>query len=373
MKTKPHLILTVTNDLTYDRRMQRIAAALVYGGFDVTLTGRKLRNSIPFSADAYLAKRIKCFFEKGFLFYAEYNLRLFFWLLGKSFDIVCACDLDTALPVRMAGFLKGKKTVLDAHEFFTEVPEIAHRRGVKRVWEWIGKRTVPGFDLRYTVGDELARIMGEKYRSPFGVVRNIEPVSLNTSGSSNPVTNRKKIILYQGAINVGRGLEVSILAMSQLPEWSLWLAGEGDISEKLKTLVHEKGLDEQVTFKGWIMPSALPELMAQARLGINLREATSQNDYYSLPNKFFDFIHAGLPSINMAYPEYQNIMTDFPCGILIDEVNVDSVVKAIREVEEHPEKWQQMSVACVEAARHFTWEHESEKLIRYYHDLWQEN
>ena len=162
-----HIILAVTNDLTFDRRMSRICTALAGKGARVTLVGRLLKNSIPFSSPNFKGVRLKCIFNKGPLFYLEYNMRLWWYLVNADFDVVCACDLDTALAVRLAASQKKKKSVYDAHEHFTQVPELINRSVVQQIWEWIAQRTIPGFDLRYTVGEQLASIMGEKYHSKF--------------------------------------------------------------------------------------------------------------------------------------------------------------------------------------------------------------
>ena len=363
----PHIIFTVTNDLTYDRRMDRICTALSMGGYQVTLVGRKLRSSLPFDNNIYRGKRLSCWFNKGFLFYAEYNIRLFFYLLFQSCTILCACDLDTALPVRLVARFKGKKSVLDAHEYFTEVPEIASRPSMKKFWEWIGRLTIPKFNLRYTVGEELAKLMGEKYRVPFHVIRNIAP-SYPSIPSSKSIIERDRIILYQGALNVGRGIEMLLDAMKQLPDWQLWLAGEGDLSEWLKEFVPHQ-FNDRVKLLGWVKPQDLPSLMSKAKIGINLREKGSLNDYYSLPNKFFDSIHAGLPSINMKYPEYQHIVDQYPCALLLTNLNVNEIVRAIKSLDENPDLLVSMSKACEAAALEFTWETESDKLVNLYDHL----
>ena len=202
------IVLTVTNDLTHDRRMYRICSALAKTGAEVILVGRKLKNSKPFSPVGFKGVRLKCIFNKGPLFYMEYNKRLFLYLMTHRFDLACACDLDTALAVQKAAGLKKCKSVYDAHEFFTEVPELTGRPAIKIIWERIGRMTIPRFDLRYTVGEELAKLMGKKYNVEFHVIRNIAPAP-SVKNDSIPIENRKKILLYQGALNVGRGLEDS--------------------------------------------------------------------------------------------------------------------------------------------------------------------
>lgn len=360
--------MAVTNDLTYDRRMFRICSALAEHGAEVTLVGRRRKDSKLFIPATFQGKRLRCFFNKGPLFYIEYNKRLFFHLLGSDFDVACACDLDTALAVRLACWLKRKKTVYDAHEYFSEVPELTKRPVIKKVWEWIAKWTIPGFDACYTVGEELAQLMGRRYKVHFDVVRNIAP-SVHSGKAFPEQVVDEKILLYQGALNVGRGLEACIEAMAHLPGWKLWLAGEGDITEQLKELAQKIGVGDKVVFLGWVKPDNIPLLMKQARLSINLREAGSLNDYYSLPNKFFDAIHAGLPSINMNYPEYVRIIGQYPCALLIEEVKVDKIVAAIHYLDEHPEVYQSMKEACQAAAQVLTWENETKNLIEIYNRL----
>jgi glycosyltransferase involved in cell wall biosynthesis len=170
-------------------------------------------------------------------------------------------------------------------------------------------------------------------------------------------------------LNVGRGLEELIESMKELSDWELWLAGEGDITQQLKEQAKATGVENCVKFLGWVYSHDLPALMAKARVGINLREAGSLNDYYSLPNKFFDFIHAGLPSINMNYPEYARVCKQYPCSLLIDDTSTKSIVEAVRILEADPVKYQNMVSACHDAAIEMSWVHESNKLVTLYNEV----
>lgn len=359
------IILAVTNDLSYDRRMFRICSTLAKAGARVTIVGRKHKWSKPFQPDLFDSIRFKCWINKGPLFYAEYNIRLLLVLLRHSCDVICACDLDTAPAVRLAARVKRVKTVYDAHEYFSEVPELKHRPIIKAIWEWIARRTIPHFDAHYTVGEELARLMGSRYRVHFEVVRNIEPHTLLYAPPARAEIDQK-ILLYQGALNVGRGLEACIEAMTWLPDWQFWLAGEGDITKALKDLSVKYGVGERIRFLGWVEPTELPGILQKATLNINLREAGSLNDYYSLPNKFFDAIHAGIPSINMDYPEYKAITRHFPCAVLIDRVDARLIADTIQDIDRHPDQYEQMAAACREASVHFTWAREEIKLREIY-------
>ena len=147
------ILFTVTNDLTCDQRMQRICASLSGDGYEVVLAGRRLGSSGPLLPFPFRQKRIFCIFTAGFLFYAEYNIRLFFWLLFQKADILCAIDLDTILPVFLVSGLLQKTRVYDAHELFTEQKEIITRPLIHRCWLGIEKFLVPRFLNGYTVND----------------------------------------------------------------------------------------------------------------------------------------------------------------------------------------------------------------------------
>ena len=137
------IILTVTNDLTYDQRMQRICTSLSDAGYEVELVGRELSTSKPLDKFAFAQTRLKCLFNKGKLFYLEYNLRLFIYLLFHRSDIICAIDLDTIVPCYYAARLRKAKIVYDAHEYFPEVPEVVRRPRIQKVWRWVEKTFVP--------------------------------------------------------------------------------------------------------------------------------------------------------------------------------------------------------------------------------------
>ena len=367
MSTKS-IHLAVTNDLVHDRRMARICTALAEAGYAVTLIGRRLPGSKAFHHPAFTGVRLRCLFRRGPLFYAEYNIRLTWWMIRHGADIRCACDLDTAPAVRVAAWLSRSRTVYDAHEYFTGVPELTGRPVVRAIWARIAQWTIPGFDLRYTVGEELAARMASEYGCTFHVIRNIAPAPpehLPVPGFAE----REKILLYQGAINVGRGLHAAIKAMQDLPDWQLWLAGEGDIDDELKAHALACGVSDRVRFLGWVAPQDLPALLRQARLGINLREAGSLNDYYSLPNKFFDALQAGLPSIHMRYPEYVAVCRRFDCAVLIDNVDPTEVVSAVQSVGDDRARWSALASESLRAAAEYTWEKESATLRALYSAL----
>ena len=173
-----HIIACVVNDLTYDQRMIRCCTTLAEAGYRVTLVGRKLPDSKPLIEQPFEQHRLRCKYNKGPQFYAEFNYRLFRYLSGEKHDIVLSCDLDTALAATRSAIRAGVPAVHDAHEWFTEVPELQGRELVRGTWKRIGKKTMPLFKACYTVGPRLAIELQKQYGREFGVVRNV-PVGLD--------------------------------------------------------------------------------------------------------------------------------------------------------------------------------------------------
>ena len=166
------ILFTVTNDLTYDQRMQRICNSLASNGYDIELVGRLRGFCKPLVINTYKQTRLRCFFNRGKLFYVEYNLRLFFYLLFHRADIICSIDLDTILPGYYVSKLKGIHFVYDAHEYFTEVPEVLKRPNVKAFWERLEGHLLPKIKHAYTVNSSIAMLFEEKYKTPFEVIYN---------------------------------------------------------------------------------------------------------------------------------------------------------------------------------------------------------
>jgi glycosyltransferase involved in cell wall biosynthesis len=360
------IVCTVSNDLTYDQRMIRVCTTLAKAGHSVTMYGRELTESRPLTDQPFAQRRLKLIFNSGKLFYLELNLRLLCVLLFSKFDVVYAVDLDTLLPARLIAFFRRKKLVFDAHEYFTEVPELVGRPISKKVWELAARLAIPGIKHAITVGQCLAEVMGERYGLKFTVVRNLP----NRGAIIAPKENISSFILiYQGVLNDGRGLEESILAMKQLDGAELWLCGEGDLSELLRDLVARHGLGNKVKFMGKLPPDMLVELTNRADLGLNLLKNKGLNYYYSLANKAADYIQAGLPSLAMRFPEYVRLNEQYGVFELLDELEPDHIAHAVKALRSNKHHYEELATNCRKAAEELNWEQESQRLLELFDRL----
>lgn len=347
--TKPTKITVVSTSFReYDRRIQRIIGAFESFGYTTQWFARNAHND----PDAIVTR-----FKSGVLFYLEYNIRLCLRLLRSNTDVIYAVDFDTLLASRVAALLKRSTLVFDAHEYFTEVPELENKPLKKWIWKQVGKLCLNAKTPAITVNQSLAKILGEEYACKFDVIRNIPArVELAPEESSD---DSERILLYQGAINVGRGIEIACEAIDQLPEqYELWIIGDGDILEQLRSKYQ---VNPRITFIGWVAPEDLPGYTQEAWLGLNMLESSSLNYYYSLTNKYFDYIHANLPAIHMAFPQYKLLQEQFPVAYLAHDYSVQELVAGVKYYESE-ELYTKSVESCRVAKESFDWSQEQDHL-----------
>ena len=364
------LLFAVTTDLNYDQRMQRICGSLAAHGYSVLLVGREWPDSQPLTRQAYQQHRLRCLFKKGKLFYLEYNLKLFFFLLRQRAAVWCAIDLDTALPVWLRATLSRQPFVYDAHELFTEVPEVVTRPSIRCLWQLVEGFIVPRAALAYTVGPALAEWFERRYGRPFAVVRNVSRLAGPELPPAPVAAPPNGYILYQGVLNTGRGLEALLDAMPEVAA-RLIICGEGDLSAALRARAERLGLlaSGQVEFRGFVLPAELRTITRGAAVGIMLLENQGLSYYYSLANKFFDYLHAGVPQLVVDFPEYRRLNDRYDVAEVV-ELTPNALAAALnRLLRDDPARYQQLAQNCRHARLELNWQREEETLLALYATL----
>ncbi|MBK9422403.1 MAG: glycosyltransferase [Flavobacteriales bacterium] len=358
-------LVSVTNDLATDNRVHRTCTVLVAMGYEVMLVGRKLPGSLPLER-AYRTKRMRLLFNAGPLFYAEFNVRLFFVLLFSRATLFFSNDLDTLLANFLAARIRGKELVYDTHEFYTEVPELVRRPRTRAVWLAIERWIFPGSRTVITVNQSIADQYHARYGNVVQVVRNI-PMNRELG----PVPTRaelrlpmdKRILVMQGAgINVDRGAEEAALAMRDLPHCLLLVIGGGDAWPVLERLVVEHRLEERVLLLGKMPYEHMMAYTRNADLGLTLDKDTNLNYRYSLPNKLFDYLHAGIPVLATDLPEVAGIVRAHDCGVVLEQAGPGEIVAAVEDLFAHPERWRNLRDNATFAARKLSGDEETAKL-----------
>lgn len=356
---KGHLVFCSTSFADYDRRILRITKTLADAGYRITWISR-VKTSMD-EIDWLDHVKISSPFKGGLLFYAWLNILLFLKLLRHRKSIIVSIDLDTILPAYLISVLTRRQMVFDAHEFFTEVPELEGRKSVKSFWNIIANTICPRIQYNYTVSQSLADIFAEKYNVNYKLIRNIgEPDAIQNTES---ILNKR--LIYLGVLNQGRGIEVAIEALVSLSDWSLCVIGGGDVEEELQMLASHLGVENRTEFMGYIKPTEISNVLTSGGVGINILNAKSKSYYYSLANKHFDYLHSNIPSISMHFPEYILLNSEFETSVLIKEYSVEDFIAAVKIFEDE-NFYTQCRENCKLATLKYNWNEESKKLLAFY-------
>lgn len=343
--------------------MIRICTSLTEAGYYVKLIGYTLNDSKPLTQKPYKQKRIRCLFKTGKAFYIEYNIRLFFYLLFKKMDLICAIDLDTILPCFFISTMKSIPRVYDAHELFCEMQEIVSRPFIYKIWKRIEKFTVPSFKHGYTVNAIIADEFTKLYSVNYEIIQ-------NSPALKELIIPEKKerYILYQGGVNEGRSFDTLIPAMKMVNA-KLIIAGGGNYLEQTKKLVADNNLTDKVIFTGRLLPADLYNYTLNAWIGVTLFEDTGLSNYYSLANRFFDYMHAAVPQLCVNYPVYAEINKKYPVAVLIDNLDPENIAAKLNQLLGNDVVYNDLRQNCLLQREVYNWQAEEKKLIHFYKQL----
>lgn len=361
------IAVLVSNDLVHDQRVRKTCDVLCKAGLEVSLIGRMLPNSEPINRDYETHRFNNLRFRRGALFYAEFNWKLWRYLSRnhKRFDAVWANDLDTLWPAFRLAKQTNIPVFYDSHEYFTEAAGLTGRPFPKAVWLAIEKSIFPKLKHVFTVNETIAAIYRSKYGVDVSVVRNVpvyEPITEQRSRADLNLPEGKLVILQGAFMDKDRGVVEAVQAIALLPDVHLLLVGAGAEWEEAGVLREKLGLQNQITLLPKQPFEVLKQLTASADAGLTLDKAVHFNYMFSLPNKLFDYIHAGIPIVASPLPEVQKVVEQHAIGEIIADWQPASIAAAIGRVLEQPKSI--FGEPLAEAARVYQWAHEAQSITK---------
>ena len=371
--TAKRVVFSVINSICYDQRILKMAGTIKSLNCDITIVGRRIGEYCKEEEVPFKTRRFRMLINKGFLFYMFFNIRLLFYLLFHGTDILVSNDLDTLLPNYLVSKLKRIPLVYDSHEYFTGVPELKNRRFVKRVWKSIEKLIFPGLNYAITVSDPIAALYEKEYLVRPQVIRNLSRLSNFIAPFTREELNINPydlVVIMQGTgINIDKGAEELVNAIAISEGVTLIIAGGGDVIANLKRMVRQLHIEQKVKFVPVSDWETLMKYTRSADCGMCLEKDTNMNYRYSLPNKLFDYISAGIPVIASRLPETGKILEEYECGLIIDSVTPGNIAEAIRSFRNDPGKRNMLRKNALYASSNLNWENESRKVVDLYTEV----
>lgn len=375
MKKQLKIAVVVISDLVTDQRVHKVCTSLSNDNYEVVLIGARRKQSLKLNNRTYKATRIGLLFQKKFLFYAEFNLRAFFKLLFTHFDIVLGNDLDVMPATFLAGKIKGKPVVYDTHEYYLGMPELKGKPFIKKVWTAIEKAIFPRLNYIYTICQSFCDLYEKDYGKkliyllnvPFLLPAPVSDLEADRKAIDEMIPAGKHILLFQGAgINPDRGVEELVLSMQHLDakKFHLVIVGGGDIFDIIVRLVKEANLNHCITIINKVPFQVLKHITAKAALGFTVDKSNNINHIYGLPNKIFDYLHAGVPVLSTRLPELEKIITQYNVGSFIENNEPKHIAERVTEIFSDENLLQTWRRNTVQVKRDYNWENEEVKLLQ---------
>lgn len=289
--------------------------------------------------------------------------------IGKAKpDIIHAHDVNTLPTAWLAAKITRSSIVYDAHEISTGREGYANYRSL--VW-CIEKHLMPRAAGTITTTKTRAKYFSRAYRVPRPLVLQNRPRYCRYSRSNRireelSLDQSWPIVLYQGGLQKGRGLELLVNAAALVKNAYFVFIGGGRLETILKDRVHSLKLDDRVYFIPTVALNELLYYTASADIGIQPIENTCLNHYSTDSNKLFEYVQAGLPVIATGMPEIRRIVKEYNLGLLVPEGDSSALAHAINELVQDPVKRKSFSNNCQQTAAFLNWEAQEHALIDLY-------
>ncbi|EMG28720.1 glycosyl transferase group 1 protein [Listeria fleischmannii 1991] len=403
---KKRVTMFLWNGFTNDARVLRECTALLDAGYFVQLIALKnTQPAIQIESENFRLHRISrqlIPFQKTGLFLIGIIITMFAPLLGALFfvfllillmtklhylvrnliligkmtaqgmimrtDIYHANDLNTLLQAVLCSKVKRKKLIFDSHEINTS--RSGYDLPIYRVFERLLIR-FPDYVIHEndTRAKYFRRVYGFNpeviYNYPF-LQKNTDKIDLH---NQLQLAETEPILLYQGGLQIGRGLENLLAAVPLFEKGTVVFIGDGKLKQTLKKATQQANLMHRVKFIEKVPVEELPLYTRNAYLGFQLLNNTCFNHFTAASNKLFEYMMAGVPVISCSFPEMKKVINDSKTGILVDSSDPVSIANAVNQLLKSPDLRSKMSERSLEAREIYNWEKEKIKFLNIYQKL----
>jgi len=369
MDYKKKILITFLGNINYDTRCRNLFDTLKANNFDVKFLGFDwlTENYEPVTGEITIYK-----LHKGFLslsFYLNFIWHIKKFLFYNKADIIFAEEIYSLPFAVIFGKLKKAKIYYDCRELFGYLAGLKGKKLKQSFWKWIEKIFIKKVDKILVTGKMDEDFIRKEFKvNNTIIIRNLpryyKPVMVSDLHSNLKIDKSKKIILYQGVLLKGRGIEIVFEILNDLPDFVFVIAGGGEFENYYKDLAVKMNLTKQVFFLGKVKQDELYKKTAAADVGIALIENLSLSYYYALPNKLFEYIMAEVPVVVSNLPQMKEVVEKNDVGFAVDAENKEEIISAFKKLAEDKTIYESKKQNCKIASQELNWEKEVTTLLQ---------
>lgn len=385
-KISNSVAMMVWNEFIHDARVLKEACTLQKNGYQVIVHALQLNADTPkvqlfhsgVSVRRVTGKKPKGRDHRKSLFLAMVKvstqllamIKMTVKVIAAKPAVIHAHDVEVLPAAWVASKISKALLVYDAHEISTCREGFQSMRGYIG---WIEKKLMPSASATITTTEMRAKYFARAYGIPRPTVLQNRPFSyeLRPSTRIRDELNLKEawpIVIYQGGLQAGRGLERLVRAAKEVSFAYFVLIGSGRLEHKLKRLADELGVSGKVKFIPMVSLDELPDYTASADIGIQPILNTCLNHYSTDSNKLFEYVLAGLPVIATGFPEIRKIIDKYQVGLLADE-SLEGLVLAISTIVNNSKLRKEYKANTFKARSELSWESQEGTLLDLYEKL----
>lgn len=369
---KKKISIAFLGNIFYDTRSYNLYVSLksrkhkiIFNGFDWTGSDFKPVRSSNVNIEKLKKGRI------SLIFYLRFAAVLFFNLMKQRSDIYFASDFY-CLPICLAvAKLKGAKIFYDCREIYPELNGIQNKKWIKGLIKAVEGFCARKVDIIFTTGEMDSDYIQDLYKIERPLLlrnlpilkKDIKKIDLRTRYN---ISTGKSILLYQGIIMPGRGIEAVFSMLSEWEDCVFLILGWGRYQDYYEKLAEKMGVKNRVIFAGKISQKKLLEYTAGCDVGLCLIEDTSISYHYAFPNKLFEYIMAGIPVIVSDLPQMKIIIKEFGIGDVLSKNNSNELLIVIKKWRTDSVLYDRLKENCRKASKMLNWEKEFKKIYKYF-------
>lgn len=382
------LMLTVSQ-IEIDVRVNKVARSLASQGYTVRILCFQTHPSQKSVEEAYLGvyyRRVPC---RGIPAETLYQEAFVTQGLAEEYDFVHVNDLTSLIAGWVLANAKRVPLIYDAHEMWTENVDwdadkkeyVAYSSEKRLLITKLERFLVRRVNLFVSVSRRICEEFERRYRLPqpvmllpnFPELSLLDVPCLPTIREQAGLPQDAFVILYIGGVGPARNFEVVIQSLQYLPTRCVFVI-QGpyatDYEQLYRSQAERCGVDDRLFFLPPVGRDEVVAAASSADCGVVMLRNLCLNFYWFYPNKFFEYMLAGIPVVASAFPEINDHLDREQCGLSFDPDDPQSAAQAFRSLFDDREKAKSMGIRGRKGIiREYNWDIAVRQLFEAYEQL----